>query len=91
LVDILSENQTGLEKRARTAWLPMPDELDKAISVIEATDERGVFFRYPTDRNEAKSVNKPMTAEELTGWDSDQRSALRALVMSNQDDEIVEA
>jgi hypothetical protein len=91
LVDVLSEHRAELEKRARTAWLPMPDELDKAISAIEAMDERGVFFRYPTDSNEAKSVNKPMTAEELTGWDSDQRGALRALVMLNQDDEIVEA
>ncbi|MBB3398852.1 MULTISPECIES: hypothetical protein [unclassified Rhizobium] len=90
LVDVLSKNQAELEKQARTAWLPMPDELDRAISAIEAMDERGVFFRYPTDRNVAKSVKKPITAEELTGWDRDQRSALRALVTLNQEDEIVE-
>jgi hypothetical protein len=91
LVAVLNEHQAELEKRARTAWLPMPEELNKAIRDIEAMDERGVFFRYPTERNEAKSVNKPMTAEELTGWDSDQRGALKALVMLNNDDEIVGA
>ncbi|MFK3968611.1 hypothetical protein ACI2KT_34190 [Ensifer adhaerens] len=91
LVGILTEHETELKKRARTAWLPMPDELDKAIGEIEAMDERGVFFRYPTERNEAKSVNKPMTAEELAGWDGDQRGPLKALVMVNNDDEIVQA
>ncbi|KSV67276.1 hypothetical protein N182_34150 [Sinorhizobium sp. GL2] len=91
LVGILHEHEVELKKRARTAWLPMPDELDKAIGQIGAMDERGVFFRYPTERNETKSVNKPMTPGELAGWDRDQHGTLKALLVLNDDNEIAEA
>lgn len=91
LVKVLIEHQAELERRARTSWLPMPAELENAISEIDDMDARGVFFRYPTENNDTKSMNKPITAKELTGWDSEQGGALKAFVVLNKHDEFVEA
>ena len=69
----------------------MPPELDKAIAAIDEMDARGVFFRYPTDSNATKSVNKPIALEEMATWDKDKQGYLKAFVVLDQNDEIVEA
>jgi hypothetical protein len=91
LIAVLTEHRIELEARARTAWLPMPPELDDAIAVIEDMDDRGVFFRYPTQSNATKSKNKPITPEEIAAWDKNTQGHLKALVVVDQNYEIVEA
>lgn len=54
-------------------------------------DNRGVFFRYPTESNASKSNNKPIALEQITTWDKDTQGYLKAFVVVDQNDEIVEA
>ena len=91
LLDVLTQHRSELDARARTSWLPMPVELDQAIGTIDGMDARGVFFRYPTESNSTKSANKAVTLEELAAWDKDQRGNLKAFVVLDQNDELVEA
>lgn len=91
LIAMLTEHRVALEARARTAWLPTPPELDQAIAAIDDMDARGVFFRYPTESNVTKSVNKPIALEEMATWDKDKQGYLKAFVVLDQNDEIVEA
>ena len=91
LVAVLTENSVELSKRARTAWLPMPPDLDEAISTIDEMDKRGVFFRYPTETNISKSSNKSVTPEQMATWDKDTQGYLKAFVVVDQNDDIVEA
>lgn len=69
----------------------MPPELDEAIAAIDEMDNRGVFFRYPTESNASKSNNKPITREQIAAWDKDKQGYLKAFVVLDQNDEIVEA
>lgn len=91
LLAVLTEHRVELEERARTVWLPTPPELDKAISEIDDMDNRGVFFRYPTESNASKSNNKPITPEQIATWDKDTQGYLKAFVVVDQNDEVVEA
>ncbi len=91
LTAILTKHRIALEARARTAWLPMPPELDEAIDAIDNMDDRGVFFRYPTESNATKSSNKPITPEEIAAWDKDKQGYLKAFIVLGQNDEIVDA
>lgn len=91
LVSALTEHPVELSERAQTAWLPMPPELDEAITAIDDMDRRGVFFRYPTDSNASKSSNKPITSEQIAAWDKDRQGYLKAFVVVDQNDQIVEA
>lgn len=91
LVMMLTTHRVALEARARTAWLPMPSELNAAIVTIDAMDDRGVFFRYPTDANAAKSANKPISPDEIVAWDQEKQGYLKAFVVLDPNDEIVEA
>lgn len=91
LVALLTRQQAELEAVAKTKWLPMPVELDQAIVAIGDMDARGVFFRYPTETNSAKSANKPISADELSNWDQNTQGFLRAFVVVDQNDEFVEA
>jgi len=91
LIAVLTEHRIALEERARTVWLPTPTELDQAIAAIDDMDDRGVFFRYPTQSNGAKSNNKPITPEQIATWDKDRQGCLKAFVVVDQNDEIVEA
>lgn len=91
LVATLTENRIVLAQRARTNWLPTPPELDEAIATIDRMDARGVFFRYPTERNAAKSANKPISPAELAAWDMGQQGYLKAFLVLDDADEIVEA
>lgn len=91
LVAVRAEHPVELSKRSRTAWLSMPPELDEAISAIDGMDKKGVFFRYPTENNASKSNNKPITPEQITAWDKDAQGHLKAFVVVDQNDEIVEA
>lgn len=92
LIAILEEHSVELAERARTVWLPMPPELDEAIAAIDAMDETGVFFRYPTKKsNASKSNNKPITPEKIAAWDKDTQGYLKAFVVVDQNNEIVEA
>lgn len=91
LIAVLTEYRVELSERARTSWLPMPPALDKAVSEIDDMDTRGVFFRYPTESNARKSNNKPVTPEQIATWDKDTKGALKAFVVIDQKDEVVEA
>jgi hypothetical protein len=91
LIVTLTEHRVALEARARTSWLPTPSDLDDAIAAIDAMDERGVFFRYPTEDNASKSSNKPISLERIAAWDRDTQGHLKAFVVIDQNDEIVEA
>lgn len=91
LLDVLMQHRSELEARARTTWLPMPVELDQAIGGVDDMDARGVFFRYPIEPNSTKSANKPITTEELAAWDKDQHGYLKAFLVLDQNDELVEA
>jgi len=90
-IDLLSSKRTELEARAKTAWLPPPPELDKAIADIDVMDQRGVFFRYPTENNSTKSNNKPMPLEDVRTWQADQQGFLKAFFIVDDNDEVVEA
>jgi hypothetical protein len=90
-IDLLTLHRAELEARARTAWLPPPPELNDAIAMIDAMDNRGVFFRYPTENNSTKSNNKPMTIEEVESWQTEERGLLKALFVVDQNDQVVEA
>lgn len=91
LVAVLTEHPAELSKRSRTAWLPMPPELDDAISAIDGMDKKGVFFRYPTESNASKSNSKPIPPEQIVAWDKNAQGYLKAFVVVDQNDEIVEA
>lgn len=91
LVEVLTTHQRDIEARARVPWLPMPAELDDAIAKIDAMDARGVFFRYPTENNSTKSNNKPMTIDQALNWKTEQAGYLKAFVVVNENDEVVEA
>lgn len=91
LIAVLTEHRVELAERARTVWLPMPPELDNAISEIDDMDNRGVFFRYPTESNTSKSNNKPITPEQIAALDKDTQGYLKAFVVVDQNDEVVEA
>lgn len=91
LIAVLTEHRIELAERACTVWLPMPPELDEAIAAIDDMDNRGVFFRYPTESNASKSNNKPITREQIAAWDKDTQGYLKAFVVLDQNDEIVEA
>lgn len=90
-IDLLSLKRIELEARAKTAWLPSPPELDKAIAEIDAMDQRGVFFRYPTENNSTKSNNKPMPLEEIRNWQTGQQGFLKAFFIVDDNDDVVEA
>lgn len=91
LIAVLTEHRVELAERARTVWLPTPPELDKAISEIDDMDNRGVFFRYPTESNASKSNSKPITPEQIAAWDKDTQGYLKAFVVVDQNDEVLEA
>lgn len=91
LISLLTEHRIALQERARTSWLPTPTELDEAIAAIDEMDDRGVFFRYPTPNNDTKSSNKPISPEEMAAWNKDAQGYLKAFVVVDQNDEIVEA
>ena len=91
LVAVLTEHSVELAERAGTVWLPMPPDLDEALSTIDEMDKRGVFFRYPTETNISKSNNKPITPEQMAAWDKDTQGYLKAFVVVDQNDDIVEA
>ncbi|MHC9012607.1 hypothetical protein ACYX79_13400 [Stenotrophomonas rhizophila] len=87
----LSRDSDKLIGRLTNQWLPMPAELDAAIDAIDEMDASGVFFRYPTDVNSSKSVNKPMTAEEVQNWDQATQGFLKATLVYDDNDEVVAA
>lgn len=91
LISVLTEHRIALEERANTVWLPTPSELDQAIAAIDEMDDRGVFFRYPTQSNTTKSSNKPITPEQIAAWDKDTHGYLKAFVVVDQNDKIIEA
>lgn len=91
LVGVLTQHRTELQRRAPTPWLPMPDELEKAIRAIDGMDVSGVFFRYPTDSNAIKSANKAITPDELASWNKDERGYLKAFVVVDRNNSLVEA
>ncbi|WP_369937311.1 hypothetical protein [Xanthomonas tesorieronis] len=91
LTAVLTEHRIKLAERASTVWLPMPQELDEAIAAIDDMDNRGVFFRYPTESNASKSNNKPITSGQIAAWDKETGGYLKAFVVLDQNDEIVEA
>lgn len=91
MIALLKEHHIPLKDRARTDWLPTPPELDQAIAAIDDMDNRGVFFRYPTESNASKSNNKSITPEQIATWDKDKQGYLKAFVVVDQNDEIVEA
>jgi hypothetical protein len=91
LTESLIRHQVELDARARTKWLPMPTELDEAIATIDRMDARGVFFRYPTESNASKSASVPITIEEMAAWDTEKRGYLKAFVVLDQNDAVVEA
>lgn len=90
LIELLTRHHAELKLRAKTSWLPMPVELDDAIASINKMDAGGVFFRYPTDSNSAKSANKPISQEEVRNWDKDQQGYLKAFLVLDQNEEMVE-
>lgn len=91
LTELLNTHKADLESRAKTAWLPMPPELDEAIAKIDEMDGRGVFFRYPTDNNSTKSNNKPLAIDEVMKWQTEQQGFLKALFVVDQNDQVLEA
>lgn len=91
LIAALTEHHVALAERARTAWLPTPPELEKAIAEIEHMDNRGVFFRYPTENNASKSNNKSITPDQISVCGKGTQGYLKAFVVVDQHDEIVEA
>lgn len=91
LIDLLTEHRAELESRAKTAWLPTPPELDEAIAKIDDMDTRGVFFRYPTENNSTKSSNRPLPIEDIARWSAEKRGALKAFVVVDQHDNVIEA
>lgn len=91
LIALLSRHHDELDTVSRTKWLPMPVELDEAIASIDGMDARGVFFRYPTEGNSKKSTNKPISPEDISNWDKEKHGYLKALLVLDQNDQIVEA
>ena len=91
LMEQMTLHRDQLEVRCKTSWLPFPAELADAISKIEAIDERGTFFRYPVGNDSLKSSNKPISQEEIIGWDRDGRGALKAFLLLDQNGGLVDA
>jgi hypothetical protein len=91
LIEQLTSHRDQLESRCKTSWLPMPAELDDAISRIDAIDGRGTFFRYPVGDNSLKSANKPISQEEISSWDRGTRGALRAFLLLDQNGELADS
>ena len=92
LVALLTRHESALAAVARTKWLPLPDELNEAIGTIHGMDARGVFFRYPTPQdNSRKSSSKLISPEQLASWNTDEHGLLKALVVLDQNDQVVGA
>ncbi|WP_241332477.1 hypothetical protein [Burkholderia cenocepacia] len=91
LTELLNTHRAKLEARARTAWLPMPTELDDAITKIDEMDARGVFFRYPTENNSTKSNNKPLAIDDVMKWQTEQQGFLKAFFVVDENDQVLEA
>ncbi|WP_266180346.1 hypothetical protein [Dyella humicola] len=91
LIATLNEHRIALEERTRTAWLPMPRELDDAIAAIDEMDDRGEFFWNLAECGNTKSNRNPIRPEEILAWDPVAQDYRKAFVVFDQNEEIVKA
>jgi hypothetical protein len=61
VVELLGNHESELKKRCRTDWQDYPDELGRAIEMIDKADPSSTFFRYTDDR-------KPDADHEKSSW-----------------------
>jgi hypothetical protein len=91
---LLENNLPTLKEITRVNWT-LPAEMEDWVSIVQNSDPISTFFRYPLPRNPqmdvTKSSMKPITPDELQRRTSSGEKPVRAFVVFDNDDNIVQS
>lgn len=93
--NMVTSHREPLSKIAKTNWADIPHELEDWIDTIDKVDHTSTVFRYPSTRtpeiDTQKSSFKPMDPLELSGRMRMDGPGQFALVMVDQDANVLES
>jgi len=93
--DLVNSQSDALETFCRTDWTAFPGEVRDWIKLIESTDPKSTFFRYPDPQNRAgdhsKSSFQASTPQDIVASANLADKPIKAVVLVDESDSIVES